>query len=248
MNVGHRAKRLGGLGICLALFSLLATGCVYLRFLDLKKQLGAFSENLEIRYDQATTFVLKRPVLQSKDIVWMMRGEPTSRKGGDLDRWIYWLAKEYPAEEREPGDFDIKIGFVFTDDRLAEVWFPLRFQEIMNEDAMERMFENVHFSEEDKREMATKWAWYTGPPDFGREESFLRILGEPYVRSETETTTVFTYRYNIKNATRKKKPERDDHSLVFVFSKEDARLIHADVNMGRMDVTVDTDKGVKIKL
>ena len=233
----------------LSMSCLMLTGCVYLRLLELKNQFGDFKENVELNYDQATKFILKNPILLSKDMRWLMKQEPTSRHvENGVQKWIYWLVKQHPPGTQEEGDFDVRLGMVFKEELLHEMWFPLRYQEFMSEEVLWSTFADVKHGNDNEKKMSTKWTWYTGAPDFPTMGEYVRILGSPYTRSEDESTITLTYYYDLKIRSKALKPGKHDHTLIFTFDKETSKMMAAKVTLGRLRFDVDTKTGVKIKV
>lgn len=122
----NRATRRGAwlrLGLGLAALVLLS-GCVYLRLLELKKQLGQFDRHFDLRTDDGVRILCRTPVLLADDVRWIGIRPETIRRLGSAEQWQVRWVKELPPGRTEKGAFFIALELMFADGRLTGVAIP----------------------------------------------------------------------------------------------------------------------------
>ena len=114
-----KATIAGLIALCLCIG---LTGCIYVRLLTLKGQLGRFDDYFEVVEDRDVVLVFKKPVLYSDDVVRLMESPPSYRaEYGRILSLTYVLEKMYLKGNTEEGNFDVFIGFVCTRNKLVQV-------------------------------------------------------------------------------------------------------------------------------
>lgn len=98
---------------------LTVSGCVYLRLLEFKGQLGYFEENFEIDVTNGLSITFLDPVILEQDM-WKI-GLPPTLQDEDPGGVTWILVFDKLAGEDEPESFgrEIRIDLRFVDDRLA---------------------------------------------------------------------------------------------------------------------------------
>ena len=75
-----------------AAVALLSSGCVYLRLLELKRQLAAFERNFTLETSEGVRLGFLRPVLLTRDIRWLGLKPETVQQTGEIEQWrVRWL-------------------------------------------------------------------------------------------------------------------------------------------------------------
>ena len=115
-----------------------AGGCRLFRFLEVKGQLGNFSENFSVSDHDGLRLSFKNPALLAEDIAWLMVYSPPvkTRVSQDTELWVYDLVKKYPGRKTESGNFDLAMGMKLCRGKLCEVVFPERLTKYINKDVL----------------------------------------------------------------------------------------------------------------
>ncbi len=110
-----RALRL----VAVACVALLLSGCVYLRLLQLKRQLADFDENFAMQTSSGLRLNFLKPILTGDDIAWLGFEPATRTKLGVAERWDLRWVKELPPGIEEKGGFEIAFELIFTQEKLS---------------------------------------------------------------------------------------------------------------------------------
>lgn len=122
-------RRMVALG--LAALTLLLGGCVYLRLLELKQQLGKFDEHFALQTADGLAIVCQTPVLLSSDVRWIGLKPEKTKKLGRAEQWQVRWVKQLPEGVTEKVEFDITLELSFADDKLTRIAIPERYFAIM---------------------------------------------------------------------------------------------------------------------
>jgi len=129
--------------VLILIIAISASGCVYLRLYQVKRQLRDFEENFRLDDENGLTMEFIHPVLLDKDIVWLMKNEPSSRvTKGDGESWVYILEKQYISKNEEE-NYDIPISMSFRNGKLLEITFPDRFLKYLSKPLLIKMFSSM---------------------------------------------------------------------------------------------------------
>ncbi|GEM_PF-684737 len=227
--------------IYLGLISLLIsiTGCVYLHLLEVRRQLSNFEDNFEIKDQNELTLVFLKPVLLTEDIIWLTELGPTSEEGTEQGKlWKYTFEKQYSGPKDEKGDFDIPIIMLFQkDDKLREIRFPERFLKFVSKPLLIRMFKSMGYSQISKLRRSATSKFQGTPMEIPRKQFILDVLGKPSDIENSDHTSRFVYRYNLK----KGKPSDKDFKILvnFTFQQGDDKLRKAEGSLGDMRLFMD---------
>jgi hypothetical protein len=221
--------------------TLLTTGCVYLRLLQVKRQLSAFNSYFQIEEQDKLTLVFLKPVLLAKDVTWLMNSPPMSRKETEEGHlWEYVMEKQYRDSDYEESDFNIPISMVFVDDKLRQISFPERFLRYLSKPLLARMLTSMGEAEIDKaRRRAGSRFQARGTVEIPREEQVLDVLGKPYSTEESDDTKRLIYAYDLKKDN--PEPVSNGFSLImtFKFKKEDDKLRKTEINLRGLKMSLD---------
>lgn len=224
-------------GIVFFLISI--TGCVYLHLLEVRRQLSNFENNFEIRDQNELTLVFLKPVLLTEDIIWLTELGPTSEEEtGQGKLWKYTFEKQYSGPKDEKGDFDIPIIMLFQgDDKLREIRFPERFLEFVSKPLLIRMFKSMGYSQISKLRRSATSKFQGSSMEIPRKQFILNVLGKPSDIENSDHTSKFVYKYNLK----KGKPADKDFKILvnFTFQRGDDKLRKAEGGLGDMKLFMD---------
>lgn len=104
--------------------ALLLSGCVYLRLLEVKRQLGAFDKFFAVETRDGLRLSCLTPVLLTGDFRWLGITPETTRRLGESEQWKVRWVKEVPAGTKENAVRDVEIELLFTEDKLTRVHIP----------------------------------------------------------------------------------------------------------------------------
>ena len=115
------------------------------RFIEVKGQLGDFSENFSVSDHDGLRLTFRKPVLLAGDIEWLMVYSPPvkTRVAADTELWTYHLVKKYPGGKGEGGNFDLAMGMKLCGGKLCEVVFPEQFTRYINKEVLGKVMNSV---------------------------------------------------------------------------------------------------------
>lgn len=109
-------------GIALAL-----GGCVFLRLLEVKRQLAEFDRFFTVDARDGLKLTFANPVLLRRDVTFLGLHPESRRRAGAIEKWDLRWIKE-PAPKDDPGEVFEQTGrLVFVRGKLATVEMPERF-------------------------------------------------------------------------------------------------------------------------
>jgi len=232
-------KRKYSVCLILLIITTLLSGCVYYRLLKLKRQFEHFEDNFEIEDKKGLTLVFKNPILNKKDIKWLLNNEPTKVLDENGNSWLYILTKKNVDGIKEEKNYDIDIMTDFEKGKLKEFTLPKRFLENLSKEMLAKMFKSMGKSDVNKSEKkagATMQGKKEGLPTI---YDVLYTLGEPYEKQEEKETTKLKYIYTLK------KPENGSElkpfSLIFDFdiNNKDKVIRKSVVNINGLKMVID---------
>ena len=180
-----------------------AGGCRLFRFLDVKGQLGDFSENFSVSDHDGLRLAFRNPVLLAEDIEWLMVYSPPvkTRVAADTELWTYHLVKKYPGKKSESGKFDLAMGMKLCRGKLCEVVFPERFTMYINKEVLGKVMNSVGGGEVKKlAKTSTAAVRSLEPEEIPNFREVMEILGRPYA-TLNEDGGLLVYRYRLREKT-----------------------------------------------
>jgi len=220
---------------------LLVTGCVYMRLYEMQNQFGNFDANFELSDKSGLCLTFLNPVLESGDMVWLMKNEPLKKEeNGAGEMWTYLFEKQYLTGDREGHEYDIPILVLMQGGMVKEIIFPERFLKNISIPLLKKMFTSMGEAEVDKlSKSASSVIKGGGPGDIPGMENIVDTLGVPYSIEEKDETTKYTYLYYLKNGTAV--PVRDyfEFETEFVFNKESKSLEKATGTIRGLSMSLD---------
>lgn len=113
------ARRLAAFGLLAG--TLFLGGCVYLRLLELKRQLAEFDKHFTLQTTDGVRLNFLDPVLLSDDVRWFGFAPETTRKLGHAEQWRVRWVKQLPPGAREAATYDVVLDLNFVDDKLTRL-------------------------------------------------------------------------------------------------------------------------------
>ena len=220
---------------------ILTTGCVFLRLLEVKRQLNDFNNYFQINDQNGFSLVFLKPTLRTEDILWLAKRPPTLDEEKDQGKvWTYLFEKDYRGQKDEEGNFDIPVIMYFQKDKLREIRFPERFLKVLSKPLLARMFESMGSAEinEWNRSASSKFEGKDSM-EIPKKEQVTLVLGKPFYNKDSKSDSIFTYKYNLKNDATNSKGKQFNLWIKFAFNQLDERLLKVDGNFSRLKVSMD---------
>jgi hypothetical protein len=181
------------------------TGCVYLRLLDVLRQLKDFDQNFTIsgRHEMVITF--HRPVVLRKDARFLIGADPVSVQDGDSPVEHYEFTMVRQATTTLPPLANLPLDLAFHKGKLEKIIVPESFLTLFPR----RMFEGTLRQAADAeihQLRKTARGRIRLPPDVDAEapsvDKVRLLLGEPDDVAAEGEQRALTYRYRAVNDTR----------------------------------------------
>ncbi len=179
-------------------------GCRLFRFLEVKGQLGDFSENFSVSDHDGLRLTFKKSVLLAGDIEWLMVYSPPvkTRIATDTELWTYHLVKKYPGRKSESGNFNLDMGMKLCQGKLCEIIFPERFTKYITKEVLGKVMGSVGGAEVKKLEKTSTAAVRSlEPKEIPNFSEVIEILGRPYTKLNEEGGGVLVYKYRLREKT-----------------------------------------------
>lgn len=220
---------------------LLVSGCVFMRLYKVQNQFQDFDRNFELDDEGGLTLTFLNPVLESDDIIWLMKNGPSTKRGGEeSELWTYILKKQYLSVNDENGEFDIALLMTMKDGMLTEVVFPERFLKYLSVPLLKKMFASMGDAEVSKLSKSASTVFRGSSPDeIPKLEYITEMLGKPYTVEESGETFKYTYLYYLDNAGPEAGASGFEFKTEFVFGNGDELLRKAKVTIRGLSMALD---------
>ncbi len=114
--------------IALGAVTLLCGGCVYLRLLQLKFQLGDFDKNFAVDTRDGLALTFRHPVLLDEDVEEFFHWVPDTRqRSGTAEKWQFAWIKAPAADEAGQPSLRIGLELFFSGHKLVKIVAPEKF-------------------------------------------------------------------------------------------------------------------------
>ncbi|MSU23115.1 MAG: hypothetical protein EXS32_04745 [Opitutus sp.] len=114
--------------LLLAACALVLGGCVYLRLLQLKRQLAEFDRYFETDLRDGLKLTFKEPVLLDGDIENFFKWKPESRqRAGAAERWHFRWVKDRVAADGATPPYELQVDLLFAEHQLTKIILPEPF-------------------------------------------------------------------------------------------------------------------------
>lgn len=200
----HRSHRqIAGVALIGALLSLLSA-CVYLRLLEVKKQLQNFDENFAIGGRSELVIEFKNPVLRTKDARFLIGADPLSQSGKEelIQHFEFELVRR-SSDTALPSMARLGLDLASRNGKLTKIIVPETFMLLFPRNVVVDTLKQAKDAEVfELKKMAR------GKIRLDREveaqlpsrAKTLMLLGDPLETAMEGNLQVFTYRYTIPNA------------------------------------------------
>lgn len=238
MNAPRPLGRRRFLGGVLVALSLLLSGCVYLRLLQLKRQLADFDRNFTLVTTAGVRLNFLNPMLFADDVRWLGFEPATVRTLGQAEQWhVRWL-KQPAANVREPGTFEIAFDLFFADGKLTGLSIPDHYFSVLPKEVVVSGIKSLGAANVDKKqrsiESQVRLALKDESQPWPTRATLASVLGSP--TEELTADHSLTWRYHFVSADPAHRGE--DIDLRFSFDPASEKLIrtHGRLPVGRIDL------------
>lgn len=196
-DFGTKRGRRKLLALVLASFALLLSGCVYLRLLELKNQIGKFDEFFTLQTQDGLAIVCQSPVIRTNDIRWIGLKPENTKKLGQAEQWqVRWI-KQLPPGVSEKTEYDIVLNLGFVEDKLTRVSIPERYFAVMPKAFLVGVIKSLGRGRIDKTHKKIEANVSAAEVAAARPSlpSIDKLLGQPTEERVEGTNTMVRYRY-----------------------------------------------------
>lgn len=114
--------------LAFAAIALLGGGCVYLRLLQLKLQLGDFDQNFAVDTRDGLVLTFKHPVILDEDVEKFFHWVPDARqRSGTAEKWHFGWVKDAAPDAAGQPPVEIGLDLIFNEGKLVKLIAPEKF-------------------------------------------------------------------------------------------------------------------------
>jgi len=224
--------------VILAIGVAAASGCVYWRLLQFKRQLEHFPEHFAFHDDSPYTLISLHPVLSDEDVDDIMELEP-SHSGRDADGpWrAYAFAKDPPD-----GSPDLVYRFGFDGEMLWRIEFPEQFTRLYPGPVLRELLASLGTADLDRDQRAAHGRMMREQivTHLPNRAVVRRVLGAPVMREMDEGVDVWSYHYRPVTSTKGRR-ERKRHAYGRFHFGSDGELVTVEAGIGRHSARFDIE-------
>jgi hypothetical protein len=175
----------------------LLSGCVYLRLLELKKQLGKFDEFFGLQTTDGLAILCFQPVLLSDDVRWIGVKPESTKKIGLAEQWHVRWVKQLPPGMKEDVEFDIVLELNFTENKLTRIAIPEKYFAVLPKRFLVGVIKSLGGGRVDKAGRRIEAAVTAAEIAAARPNlpGIDKLLGRPSEERTEGSTTIVRYRY-----------------------------------------------------
>jgi hypothetical protein len=192
-------------GLLGALVSVLS-GCVYLRLLEVKKQLSHFDDNFRISGASELVIEFKNPVIRKKDLRFLIGADPLSLSGKDEVRHHYEFdLVGRSTEAARPPMVRLSVDLAVQQGKMTKIIVPGTFMLLFPRDVIVDTLKQAKDAEIFETKKLARARIRLDPevdaqlPHRSKTEM---LMGRPMDISTVDDQDVLTYRYSISRAER----------------------------------------------
>jgi hypothetical protein len=195
--------------------ALLTSGCVYLRLLELKRQIDRFDQFFALQSRDGLAIICHTPVLRTSDIRWFGVKPETIKRVGEAERWQVRMVKQLPPGVTEKIEYDILLEFTFAQEKLTRVAIPEKYFAVMPKSFLVGVIKSLGRGKIDKTGKTIDATVSAAEVAAARPSlpSIDKLLGQPSEEREDGANTIVRYRYTP--ATKEPRPGVFDMHLTF---------------------------------
>jgi hypothetical protein len=177
--------------------ALLLSGCVYLRLLELKKQLGNFDRHFVLQTEDGLALLCQHPVLLNDDIRWIGLEPEHTKRLGHAEQWQVRWVKQLPPGVTEKTQFDIVVELTFANAKLTRAAIPERYFAVMPKQFLVGVIKSLGHGKIDKSARQIDAAVSSADVAAARPTlpALDKLLGAPTDERVEGPITITRYRY-----------------------------------------------------
>lgn len=194
---GRRRSRRAGVAIALALGTLLLSGCVYLRLLELKRQFAQFDRHFALHTHDGLRVVAQHPVLFADDVRWIGLRPETIKRLGQAEQWHIRWVKQLPPGVTDQGTFYVALDLTFAGGKLTGIAIPESYFKLLPKEFVVSMLRSLGGAHVDKSSRNVEASVGADAARLARPNlpTVDKILGVPTEEHEEGKHTIQRYRY-----------------------------------------------------
>ncbi len=189
------ARRLVACGA--AGLALLLSGCVFLRLLEFKFQLGKFDQNFALRADDGLVILCHQPVIRTGDVRWFGVMPEKIGRLGQAEQWQVRWVKQPPPGVAETIQYDLTLELGFADDKLNRIAIPEPYFAVMPKAFLVGVIKSFGRGKIDQAGKTVETS--VSAPDVAsarpRRSAVDKLLGAPTAQRVEGRLTIQRYRY-----------------------------------------------------
>ena len=185
--------------IVLGFVALSLGGCVYLRLLELKNQLGDFDRFFEVDLHNGFKLTCKVPVLLDEDMAFFELVPEKKEQVGVAERWHFRWVKDYAVPGEDPAASEIAADFIFVDHKLSRILLPERLFIFIPKSALLTLLRAVGHANIDAAKRTANANYQekrADAPPLPAAAEVTRTLGVPLEITATDSSLSWRYRYH----------------------------------------------------
>lgn len=176
----------------------LLSGCVFLRLLEVKRQLGDFDRFFQLETAEGVRLGFLTPVLLTDDLRWLGITPEKVRTVGVSEEWRVRWVKQVPPGVTESVVRDVEIGLIFTENKLTRLQIDEAYFALIPKPFFVGLLRGLGTAQIDrgKRDAAVSLPGGSGLDAASITEiSLLELLGAPSERRVEGDRTHLRFRY-----------------------------------------------------
>jgi hypothetical protein len=185
--------------IILGFVALSLGGCVYLRLLELKNQLGDFDRFFEVDLHDGFKLTCKVPVLLDEDMAFFELVPEKKDQVGVAERWHFRWVKDYAVPGEDPAASEIAADFIFVDHKLNRIILPERLFIFIPKSALLTLLRAVGHANIDAAKRTANANYQeksADAPSLPAAAEVTRTLGIPLEIKAADSSLSWRYRYH----------------------------------------------------
>jgi hypothetical protein len=244
MTTRTRRPARAAVALAAVVLALLLSGCVYLRLLQLKHQLGDFDRNFAVQTREGLRLECLQPVLLADDLRFLGFYPATIKTLGVAEQWRIRWVKQMPAGGGERGHYDIAFDLFFTAGKLNAVHIPENYFAFMPKEVVVAGLKSLGGAKVDKSSRSietnvlTQLREHIIPPS---AKGVSEMLGRPTERAVVGNRE--TLRYHFVSADPEARGKDFDLALVFDARTGDLRETRGKLPVGNLHLKFDPPAG-----
>ncbi len=179
------------------------SGCVWLRLLELKNQLGEFDKNFASKVDKnGYTLSFKQPVVFAEDLTYLSKLQPSWKETrSDGQHWFYNFKKIDASGQYISPQVSIVHQLGFSNDKLLNTWiFPPNLLTMTPAPFLELSLRGLGFSKIFRSKRQVKASFDKLPKvqaPIPTIEDVVAVLGDPIEIQQQDYGSLYIYHFQL---------------------------------------------------